>query len=86
MRLVLKLRSPCCWALPACSGRRPRRPRGNRHEDLWIGISPPAALVALVLVFLRCNAPLRAWSWLLARPRRRRVRLALEDRAGLTTR
>ena len=53
-----------------------------RHEDLWIGISLPAALVALVLVFLMLHGLLRAWSWLLAWPRRRRVRLALEDRAG----
>ena len=53
-----------------------------RHEDLWIGVSLPAALVALVLAFLILHALLRLWSWLMAWPLRRRLRLAIEDRAG----
>jgi len=52
-----------------------------RHADLWVGMPLPAALVALILAFAMLHALLRLWSWLLAWPTRRRMRLLIEHRA-----
>ncbi|MBS7790764.1 heme biosynthesis protein HemY [Roseococcus sp. SDR] len=52
-----------------------------RHGDLWIGAPLAAALILLALAFLLLHALLRLWSWLLAWPLRRRLRLERAHRA-----
>ncbi|UPY37622.1 heme biosynthesis HemY N-terminal domain-containing protein [Sediminicoccus sp. KRV36] len=52
-----------------------------RLADLWIGMPLAAAILALIGGFLLLHGLLRLWSWLLAWPERRRLRLHLEHRA-----
>ncbi len=51
-----------------------------RHGDLWIGLPLAAAILLLVAGFLLLHGLLRLWSWLLAWPARRRLRLERQDR------
>ena len=52
-----------------------------RHGDLWIGLPLAAAILALIAGFLLLHGLLRGWSWLVAWPGRRRLRLERQHRA-----
>ncbi|WP_424810819.1 heme biosynthesis HemY N-terminal domain-containing protein [Roseococcus sp. YIM B11640] len=52
-----------------------------RHEDWYIGLTLPAAIVVAVPLFLVGHVLLRFWSWLRGWPARRRERRRLNDRA-----
>ena len=49
--------------------------------DIWVGVPLTNAVILLGLGFLLAHAVLRLYAWMLAAPERRRLRVALDNRA-----